>query len=93
VHGKRRFRGGTYNDAVSSDFDVVPDSRCLHHGVCADVNVIAYFHWVVVEVPAIRFIRRPVSKHELCVKRVEVLEDMHTSSRSPRQPSNIFQAR
>ena len=54
-------RRGTDNNAVSSNLDVVPDSRCLDHGVCTNVDMIAYFHGVIVEIPAIRFIRRSVN--------------------------------
>lgn len=49
----------TYDDAILAYLDVIPDSGSLDDGVGTDVNVVAYFHRVVVEVASICFVRRP----------------------------------
>jgi hypothetical protein len=49
----------TYDDTVLAYFDVVPNLRRLDDRVRTNVNVVADFHGVVVEVSAICLIWRP----------------------------------
>ena len=53
---------GAYNDAVLADLDMVTDSSCLNDGVGTDVDVISYFHRIVIEVSAVRLVRWPAGK-------------------------------
>ena len=54
--------GEAYNDAVLADLDMVTDSSCLNDGVGTDVDVISYFHRIVIEVSAVRLVRWPAGK-------------------------------
>lgn len=47
----------TYDDAVLSDFDVASDSGSFNDAVRTDVDVVAYFHGVVVEVTSVCLVR------------------------------------
>lgn len=52
----------TYNNTIFTDLDVIPDRGGLNHRVRTDVNVVAYFHRVVIEVASICFVRRSVKR-------------------------------
>ena len=55
----QRLPSETYNDTVLANLDVVPNRSSLHNGICTDVDVVADFHGIVVEISSIRLIRRP----------------------------------
>jgi len=48
------------NNTVLPDFDVVPNCGGLYNTVSTDMNVISYFHRVVVEVSTVSLVGRPV---------------------------------
>lgn len=50
-----------YDDAVLAYLYVVPDSSRFDDGVCANVNIIAYLHRVVIEVPSVCLVGWAVS--------------------------------
>ena len=59
---RTKARGGeTYNDTVLPNLYVVSDSRRLDDGVRANVDMVPNLHGVVVEVPSVCFIWRPVT--------------------------------
>lgn len=58
---RRRDTEKTYDDTVPPYLDVVSDLSSLNDAVRTYVYVIAYLHWVIVEVSAVRFIRRSAS--------------------------------
>jgi hypothetical protein len=57
VEVNRTTREGTHYDAVLPDLNVIPNRRGFHYRASTDVNVIAYFHGVVVEVPSVGLVR------------------------------------
>ena len=52
-----RRQGCTHNDTVLPNLDMVPDGCCLDYRVRSDVDMVSYFHGVVVEVATIGLIR------------------------------------
>ena len=55
----QRLPSKTYNDTVLANLDVVSNRSSLHNGICTNVDVVANFHGIVVEISSIRLIRRP----------------------------------
>lgn len=55
----QRLPSGIYNDAVLANLDVVSNRCSLHNGICTNVNVVADFHGIVVEISSIRLVRGP----------------------------------
>ena len=47
-----------YNDTVLANFDMVPNGGCFDDRVGAYMNMIAYFHGIVVECAAIGLVWR-----------------------------------
>lgn len=54
----------TDNHTIFPNFNVVPNGGSFYNGIGSNVDMVAYFHWVVVEISAISLIWRP----ELIVK-------------------------
>jgi len=50
----------TYNHTVLPNLDMVSDRCCFDNGACANMDVISDLHGVVVEVPSIGLVRRPL---------------------------------
>lgn len=49
-------RISTDNNAVFSDLDMVANGRSFYDRIVPDVNVVSYFHRIVVEISAIGFV-------------------------------------
>lgn len=49
-------RSAAYDDAVLSDDNMVPNSRCFNDRVGADMNVVTDLHWIIIEISAVRFV-------------------------------------
>ena len=59
---KRGRENGTYDHAVLPDFDVVTNSSGFNNSPGPDVNVVPYLHGIIVEIPSIRLVWRPVAR-------------------------------
>ena len=52
----------TYNDTVFPNLDMVSYRGCFDNAVGANMNVVADFHGIKIEIPSIGFIRRSGEK-------------------------------
>jgi len=57
---KRGRENCTYDHAVLPNFDVVTNSGSFNDSPGPNVNVVPYLHGIIIEIPSVRLVRRPV---------------------------------
>jgi hypothetical protein len=57
----------TNDDTILPDLDMVPNGCGFDNTIGTDVYMVTYFHRIVIEVSAVRFVRWP--RHEICTRR------------------------
>lgn len=49
----------TYNNTILPNDNMIPNRRSFDNGVGTNVNIVPNLHWIVIEISAIRLVRRP----------------------------------